>query len=49
MDKEEIKRESLKQIRFILNTFDGTNFDTIWSGIKQRIEITDDIISDKYV
>ena len=40
----EIKEESLKQIRLILNSYHRTNFESVWNGIKKRIEITDEIL-----
>jgi hypothetical protein len=41
-----IKRETIKQIRLIINShlFDCSNYDKVIKGVKDRIEMTEDII-----
>jgi len=46
MNEIELKQQSMKQVRLILNSFipDASNYDDVIAGIMNRIQMTEDHI-----
>ena len=44
MSRNNLELETIKQIRFIINTYDGSNYDKIERGVKLRLEMTRGIL-----